>query len=297
MKIRGKYLIAAVVCCLALLGGCDKPTVTKSPSSVPVVPDPPEPPEPQDITFTLMTYNVGTFNKYRDELGHFSYQEVAGIINAVGAKVVGLNETDHGALRTHVEFQESKLASTLGSTWDSHFFNAAYLWYGNAVIWDKATHWQGISFDRVVLEKTDGSEVRSMGAVEFYNFFFLTTHLDHVSETDRLSAIDKITAWAGEHNSGKPIFLAGDMNARPGSAPLTKLLEHWIQLTGNDYTFPSDNPDRCIDYIFLYKAGDSDEMPSNLELLETGVVTADAVPSVATASDHCPVWARLLLRR
>ena len=288
MGIPGKYCIAVALA--VLLGGCDRPTAGGS-SSGPVVP-----PEPQDVTLTLMTYNVGTFNKYKDDLGHYSYPEVAAVIGSAGPVVVGLNETDYGAVRTGWEFQAPRLASALGQGWSSRFFYADKTWYGNAVVWNRYSLGDGLSFDRISLDKTDGSEVRSMGAVEFRSFIFCTTHLDHVSETDRLAAVDNITAWAAAHSTGKPIFLAGDMNARPGSAPITKLSENWIRLTGNSPTFPSDGPDRCIDYIFLYKTDDSGEMPPGLELLESGVVTANAIPSVATASDHCPVWARLLFR-
>ncbi|MBR6055497.1 MAG: endonuclease/exonuclease/phosphatase family protein [Bacteroidales bacterium] len=286
MSIRGKSCIAAALA--VLLAGCDKPTAGGGSSG---------PPEPQNVTITLMTYNVGTFNKYRDELGHFSYPEVAEVIGTVGPVVVGLNETDYGAARTLGEFQASRLASTLGQGWSSRFFYADKTWYGNAVVWDRYSLGSGKSFDRISLDKTDGSEVRSMGAVEFRNFIFCSTHLDHISETDRLSAVDKITAWAEAHYSGKPIFLAGDMNATPGSAPITRLSQNWIRLTGNNPTFPSDGPTRCIDYIFIYKADASGEMPPGVELLGSGVVTADTVPAVATASDHCPVWASLLLSR
>ena len=49
-----------------------------------------------------------------------------------------------------------------------------------------------------------------MGAIEFPRFVFCTTHLDHVSESDRFNAVDKITAWAEENysSSGRLILIA-----------------------------------------------------------------------------------------
>ena len=140
MNIPGKYCIAAALA--VLLAGCDTPTAGGGSSG---------PPEPQDVTITLMTYNVGTFNKYRDELGHFSYPEVAEVIGTVGPVVVGLNETDYGAARTLGEFQAFRLASTLGQGWSSRFFYADKTWYGNAVVWDRYSLGSGKSFDRISL--------------------------------------------------------------------------------------------------------------------------------------------------
>ena len=125
-----------------------------------------------------MSYNVGAFKKYNDDLGHFSYPEVAKVIKSVDAKIVGLNETDHGAVRTLGEYQASKLATALGTGWSP--------------------------------------------------------------------------------------------------------------------SFPSDNPQKCIDYIFAFKNGHENELENDISVLDTGVITPDDVPEVATASDHCPVWAKLM---
>ena len=245
---------------------------------------------PEEFTVALMSYNAGAFRKYRDELGHFSYPEIAEIIRTVGPAVVGLNETDWGGLRTFGDHQASKLASALGKKWGSSFFPAAYQWYGNSIVWDKAVLGRGGKPERIVLEKTDGKEVRSVGIIEFPSFIFCETHLDHASETDRLSAVDKITAWAAARPVAKPIFLAGDMNARPDSETIARFRENWIQLTGDEFTYPSDEPDRCIDYFLIYRNG----CEENVELLEAGRISPEDLPAVSKASDHCPVWIKIL---
>ncbi|MBQ1224530.1 MAG: endonuclease/exonuclease/phosphatase family protein, partial [Alistipes sp.] len=49
----------------------------------------------------------------------------------------------------------------------------------------------------------------------------------------------------------KPVFIAGDMNARPGSAPIVAFKEYAQLLTDDSkFTFPSNDPRVCIDYIF-----------------------------------------------
>lgn len=246
-----------------------------------------------ETVVTLMTYNVGAFRKSIDELGRFSFKEVSGVIKSAGAEIVGLNETDWGGARTLGEKQARKLARTLGVLWSSSFFPAGYSWYGNAIVWDKRRWGAGTVHERLVLDKTDGSEVRSMGAIEFPRFVFCTTHLDHVSESDRFNAVDKITAWAEENYSstGKPVFLAGDMNALPSSETIVRLRENWVLLSTEDFTYPADEPKKCIDFVFVYRNGGE----NIVELLGGGVLTAEDLPDVHVASDHCPVWVKVRL--
>lgn len=54
-------------------------------------------------------------------------------------------------------------------------------------------------------------------------------------------------------NVDKPIFMAGDMNSAPASAPQLELAKHFATLNDTtSYTFPADRPNRCIDYIYGY---------------------------------------------
>ena len=49
----------------------------------------------------------------------------------------------------------------------------------------------------------------------------------------------------------KPAFIAGDMNAKPDSKPIVAFKEYATLLSDDSkYTFPSDDPRICIDYIF-----------------------------------------------
>lgn len=242
----------------------------------------------KEITVTMMSYNVGVFQKYYSTLGHYSYPEVAGLINQTGACVVGLNETDWERPRTDQQHQAELLAAELGEKWDYQFTYALDPTYGNSILWNRDL---GLKqrFPRLELTKNTGSESRSMGAVEFDEFIFCVTHLDHKSADDQLAAVATITEWARKH-SHKPVFLVGDMNAVPESATIQEYLKGWKRLSPEGFTFPSGTPRKCIDYIFVYN--DCATLLKT-EVLEGGVITPDINPVVSQTSDHCPVWIKV----
>ena len=81
-----------------------------------------------------------------------------------------------------------------------------------------------------------------------------------------------------------PIILAGDLNATPGSDPISLLTDRWAFASENDPkpTAPSVRPRRKIDYI-MYKP------PDRWSVIEIRVIDEKV------ASDHCPVFAVLEL--
>lgn len=56
-------------------------------------------------------------------------------------------------------------------------------------------------------------------------FFFFNTHLDHRSAEARANGMALILKRIGALETGVPVILTGDMNATPGTAPVTKALE------------------------------------------------------------------------
>ena len=180
----------------------------------------------------------------------------------------------------------------MSTDWEARFYPAGYTWYGNSLVWDGAALLPVKEYPRLLLPKTEGSEIRSMGAVEFHDFIFCVTHLDHVSETDRLDAVGRITDWASANygNTHKPVFLVGDMNAEPESGTVLKIREDWQQLTGNELTFSTRNLRKCIDFIFVYKNGAEEAV----KVMKSGVVTPSKNATANIASDHCPYWATLM---
>jgi endonuclease/exonuclease/phosphatase family metal-dependent hydrolase len=97
---------------------------------------------------------------------------------------------------------------------------------------------------------------------------------------------DSITRWLKDRHT-KPLFLAGDLNAIPGSEEIQKLSKHWILLNDTSQaTVPVNNPKRCIDYLLMMR-----NPHFSVNILETKVAHEPM------ASDHLPVWVSLSINK
>ncbi len=54
---------------------------------------------------------------------------------------------------------------------------------------------------------------------------FVSTHLCHLSEPNRLAQVETLEKLVADFDG--LVILAGDLNARPASAPMQALLEDW----------------------------------------------------------------------
>lgn len=244
-------------------------------------------------TVTFMTYNVGKFLKYKEEIGHYSYAEVASIIRQCGADVVGLNEI--------IDNQVQKLSAEMGEGWNFYFAPAAGYDNGNAVMASSGLkEVRRIKFDLPCI--TEGYQTRSLGVVEYEDFVFCVTHLDHHNRTNRVPQIKQINDWVKTNygNSDKPVILVGDMNAVPespeisnSSADIEGLGKYWKSISVTDgVTYPSSDGGKCIDYIFIWK---NDLIEYALKKSE--IVTSCPGVNVSLASDHYPVYTELTFRK
>ncbi|MFC1730146.1 endonuclease/exonuclease/phosphatase family protein [candidate division KSB1 bacterium] len=106
---------------------------------------------------------------------------------------------------------------------------------------------------------------------------FIGTHLDHTrDQTDRIAQARRINELFARNEA--PTILAGDLNAVPDSEPMNILFRFWSDAASSDpqYTFPSDEPRRRIDYVLF--------LPSDRwRVVETRVIDE------RIASDHCPL--------
>ena len=92
-------------------------------------------------------------------------------------------------------------------------------------------------------------EPRGLLVVEMNKYYILCTHLS-LSEPYRVESVAIIKDVVSKLKN-KPVFIAGDMNAKPHSAPIVAFKEYAQLLTDDTkYTFPSNDPRVCIDYIF-----------------------------------------------
>lgn len=159
----------------------------------------------------LVTYNVGIFNKYIKD----DYQLIADMMKEIDADAICMNELDNNTNRTRHVYQLKHFASLMGS-WDFE--------YGAAMPYDGGEYGEGVTTRKkavnkfsVALPKGVGAEPRVLVVMEMEDYVICTSHLDHVSSEAQLEQVELITKTMKERygDSGKPVFLGGDMNANP----------------------------------------------------------------------------------
>ena len=91
-------------------------------------------------------------------------------------------------------------------------------------------------------------------------------------------------------DTAKPVFLCGDLNSTPGSAPINELKKNWTILSVSDPTFPSDDPNTCIDYVMVLNNG------AKYARTATAVCYRFLSGDVAKASDHLPIFVDVRLQ-
>ncbi|MCR5644797.1 MAG: endonuclease/exonuclease/phosphatase family protein [Bacteroidales bacterium] len=137
------------------------------------------------------------------------------------------------------------------------------------------THETPLSTKRIPLP---GEEPRVLLIVELKDYVVACTHLD-LEQEQRMASVPIIVEEAQRWT--KPFILAGDWNDGPDSELLQTLTQHFTLLSGNDPTYPADEPTECIDYVAAFKS-------HSVESLESHVIDEPE------ASDHRPLTVRLL---
>lgn len=136
-------------------------------------------------------------------------------------------------------------------------------------------------------------EPRRLMVAEFKDYVVACTHLS-LNADDRMASLPIILQAA--RNTDKPFVIAGDWNDTPNS-PFIKALSKDFCLRSNTRlaTFPADSPKDCIDYIAVYKrSGEPNYSRSYCYVNEPAVVTTATVGSSKTASDHRPIFAKMI---
>ena len=124
-----------------------------------------------------------------------------------------------------------------------------------------------------------GDEPRVLLVVELQEYVMTCTHLD-LEKEPRLASIPLIVEEAQRWQ--KPFLLAGDWNDTPDSELLQEMTKYFTILSGNDVSYPADEPQDCLDYVALFK-------DHSVETLESVVIDEPE------ASDHRPVVVRMKL--
>jgi len=230
--------------------------------------------EKKQNTFKLLTYNVRNCRGMDDIT---DYKRVANVIIRVAPDIVTLQELDSATQRSNGIVVLNELSS-ITKMYKTYGASIAYQGgkYGIGVL----TKEKPISWKVIALPGRE--ERRSMLMVELNDYFICCTHFS-LTEEDRLASVDIITdALKG---LSKPVFLAGDLNAVSTSQVIKNVENRWIMLNNPALpTIPSNNPQRCIDFIFAAKSDDY-----------TFQTKQTIVENEPVASDHLPVWALITI--
>ena len=263
------YMRKAIIGILALsvlLSGCGNASKTAH--------------EKDSGAFRIVSYNVGAFGKFMDS----SIPMIADMMKEARADVVTLNELDSCNNRHEIN-QTAVLAGKMGWQW---FFGRAMPYaggaYGNGVILPKK--YKILNEYVIALPKGAGSEPRSVAVVETNEYVIGAVHLDYANEDAAIGQVKVINEWMSAHfkDSPKPVFLCGDMNAKPDSKVITALLRDWNMLSSGELSFSSTEPSECIDYIFHYKRS------AHVRKVSAHTLATFRKGDVTKASDHLPIY-------
>lgn len=289
-----------ILCAATVFAACgcsgDRDGGKNAPAPTPDQPektDPQPEPEPEpaaELTLRLGTYNVGVFSKS----GTNTTEMVAQMMKEIGVDVLSMNELDYMNGRHNVN-QIQEFALKMGN-WKYNFAPALLSYrngqYGVGIAWKPELKF--VKMDKMTLAQGDGAEQRALAIVEFEDFVFLSTHLDHKSAAAQLNQAKIIDAWA-EKNYGatrKPVFVCGDFNALPESATIQFMKGNWTILSPLQPTYSAKSPSKCIDYIMVYK-----NAADRVKTGEAKVPTVFKSGDVTVASDHLPVYVDVTISR
>lgn len=277
MKNRMKYYLLAVLLCSVSLSACnneDKVTEFEIPPHLNIV-------KKAEGVVRLMAYNVAVFN--RDPNDPMNYQTIANMVNEKEVDAVCLNELDSCTTRTGNDYQLQKFAGIVGD-WDFKF-GQAIPYRGGAYGEGIATKEKAVKKFSVPLPQGSGAEARVLVVMEMEEYVIATTHLDHASVGAHGGQVSVINETIAElyKDSKKPVFLGGDLNAKPDSETIKLLKKNWNIISSTQPTFPSGKPSSCIDYFLQYK---NDAV---CEIVHAEVIRFLKTGNPVTASDHLPI--------
>jgi len=238
----------------------------------------------KEVLVRVLTFNIlhGATTK-----GDFDLDRIADVIRKASPDLVALQEVDFKTRRA----KGYDLATELG--WRTKMAPL----FGKAMDYDGGAYGEAVlsrfpisSSRNIPLPHSKGNEPRAALEITVElpsgdTISFIGTHLEHQKDSpDRIDQVRKINEVF--LSNANPTILAGDLNDTPSSRPIEILLEHWTDSSPKDagLTFPSDGPDKRIDYILYH--------PSALWSVVSTEVICDSV-----ASDHCAVLSVLRLLR
>lgn len=225
----------------------------------------------------IMTFNIQHCNFYPENV--IKFEPFVREIKEIGADFVGLNEVrGRGLLRGYTD-QTKKLSSLTG--YNGYFGKAINVAgtspYGNAFL----SRYPVISAETVKIPdpvpKTGHEMYESRCIIKAViqadeKYTVLVTHMG-LNKDERESAVRTLLENAPEEKC----IIMGDFNCTPDAPEIKPLYDKYVCTDVDDFTFPSDRPDRKIDYIFLSE---------DIEILNKGT-------TVNVVSDHLGQWVEI----
>ena len=206
----------------------------------------------------VMTYNIH-HGEGTDSI--LDIKRIAQVINKWSPELVALQEVDNGTTRSGNINEADTLAmltemhSVFGKNID--VFGGGY---GNAVL----SKYPIIRSENRKLPRVNNGEPRGVLAVWVQlpktndTLVFISTHFDHrLDPEERVRSTEQIKSWIVRGDFGDDIILAGDLNDIPSSDIIIVFnsICDGSNQSARYKTFPSDSPDRQIDYIFACRKG------------------------------------------
>ena len=245
---------------------------------------------PQEDNDTLylkiMTYNI---HHGAGLDGKIDLKRIAQVIRETGVDLVALQEVDQATERS----LGIKILDSLSALTKMH------LYFDKNIDFEGGEYGNGILSRLPILVKYNyhynmfyEGEQRGLlqTVVDFLGneILFMDTHLDYrSSDSERVSNIDEIKNEIKKYPD-MPVIICGDFNDTAMSRTYLKMKESFSDVweergDGKGLTYPSDYPEKRIDYIF-YSNRDEEK---NKIIIEPAMITVFR----SGASDHLPVVA------
>jgi len=220
--------------------------------------------------------------------GVLDYDRDAETIRAMNCDVLGLQELDRKTGRVNNADQIQELSQRTGLV---PGFARAIDFSGGEYGIGMLSRQEPVSIISVPLPGKE--EPRVLLIAEFEDFFFFNTHLSLTAES-RAEAAEIITGEMKKRT--KPVFLVGDCNLEWDEAQSLFPDDTWTVLSPDQPTFPANQPEVRIDYIFVGNATLQSDGEINDSAAQTDrpdspvfrIISAQVVEN-PIASDHRPV--------
>lgn len=219
----------------------------------------------------LMSYNthncIGMDKK-------MDFERIAKVISNVAPDVVALQELDSMTTRNKGVYTLQELAKLTNMNYIyAPAINYAGGRYGIGMLLKE----KPIKITRMPLPGRE--EPRMLLIVEFKKYVMMATHFSLTEEDQKTSAEIILTQTKSLAKLNKPIFLAGDMNSVPSSAPQKILHKTFQPLTDSTWLTYEDI---CIDYIYGYIDSRFQYNVKQKQIIDDKI-----------ASDHRPIYIRI----